>query len=291
MARLLHYNRVVRALPGTEVTGSVNINRGAQMPRRGIVLTLVLIVLAVSIVGCTRVKPEPEESLSLSTGKPSLSADVAELPSSATDGATPVALAIGTSTDSPVAAPAEAEAVAVAAPAPTPTPLMRTITHTVGWGDTVLSLALQYGARMEEISRINNLENNVIYVGQVLTIPLPSVPAGAEQYVVQPGDSLYSIAEYLSVTVDDLMATNGLTNGYYLQVGQVLVVPSGGVLPAASTSVQAAALGQTRTHIVQPGDSLSSLALMYDVAAEDIAKVNNIVDANLLQVGDTLIIP
>jgi len=144
---------------------------------------------------------------------------------------------------------------------------------------------------MEEIGRVNSLDNNVIYVGQVLTIPLPSIPVGAEQYVVQPGDSLYGIAQYLGVSVDALMAANGLSNGYYLQVGQVLLVPSGGVLPTTATSVQAASVGQSRSHVVQPGDSLSSLAMMYDVAAEDIAKANNVVDANVLQVGQTLLIP
>ncbi len=266
------------------------------MPRRRVLTTLVVTALAISMVGCTRVKPEPVESLSLATGRPSLSADIAQVPSAADAGSTgnsaPVALALGASTESPVAAPSDtgAASVPVAAPAP-PTPEPRTITHTVGWGDTVLSLALQYGARMEEIGRVNNLENNVIYVGQVLSIPLPTIPIGAEQYVVQPGDSLYGIAQYLGVSVESLMLANGLTNGYYLQVGQVLIVPSGGVLPSSSTSVQAASVGQRRSHIVQPGDSLSSLALMYDVAAEDIAKANKIVDANLLQVGQTLVIP
>lgn len=263
------------------------------MPRRGRIRTLVLIALAISIVGCTRVKPEPEESLSLSTGRPSLSAEVVAPPSSDGTNDAPVALAMDASTESPVAPPApglDVASVPAAAPA-APTPEPRTITHTVGWGDTVLSLALQYGARMEEIGRVNSLDNNVIYVGQVLTIPLPSIPVGAEQYVVQPGDSLYGIAQYLGVSVDALMAANGLSNGYYLQVGQVLLVPSGGVLPTTATSVQAASVGQSRSHVVQPGDSLSSLAMMYDVAAEDIAKANNVVDANVLQVGQTLLIP
>lgn len=255
---------------------------------------LLAVVVAVSAGGCTKVKPAPPESLSLATGRPSLSAQVSEPPSTGPQRGIEEASALASIGDSPLPTPDSgysATSLQVPANPPTPTPEPRHITHTVGWGDTVLSIALQYGARMEAIVQANNLTNNVIYVGQVLTIPLPEIPIGAQQYVVQPGDTLYSIAQHLGVEVDALMRANGLTNGYYLQVGQVLIVPAGGTLPSPSNRVQAAGVNPRRTHVVQPGDSLSSLAVMYDVAAQDIALVNALENPNLLQVGQTLIIP
>lgn len=185
--------------------------------------------LTLSVAGCTKVNPAPADSLSLSTGRPSLSAEVAEPPATSVEPAQGEALApVG---DSPLATPAPEESAPpaeVAAAQPTVPALPRQVTHKVNWGDTVLSIALQYGARMEEIVAANGLTNNVIYVGQELIIPLPEVPIGAQQYVVQPGDSLYGIAQLLGVEVDALMRANNLTNGYYLQVGQVLIVPAGG---------------------------------------------------------------
>jgi LysM repeat protein len=44
-------------------------------------------------------------------------------------------------------------------------------------------------------------------------------------------------------------------------------------------------------HVVQPGDSLSAIALRYDVSIEALAEVNGIADANVIRVGQELIIP
>ena len=138
----------------------------------------------------------------------------------------------------------------------------------------------------------NGLANNVIYIGQQLKIPEPTIPTGGQAYTVTYGDSLYSIATAFGIDVADLMRANNLTNGYYLQVGQVLGIPAGAVAqaPAGSSGVQAASV-DSRTHIVQPGDSLSSIAAFYDVSAYDIALANGLGNPNVLEVGQKLIIP
>ena len=65
-------------------------------------------------------------------------------------------------------------------------------------------------------------------------------------YTVQNGDTLGSIAQQFDVSVQDLMAANGLTDPDVLSVGQTLVIPVGGfVLPTAT----AAALP---TNVVEP---------------------------------------
>ena len=48
-------------------------------------------------------------------------------------------------------------------------------------------------------------------------------------YVVEPGDTLGLIAEKFSVAVSDLMLANNLTNKDFIQIGQELVIPLGGV--------------------------------------------------------------
>lgn len=54
-------------------------------------------------------------------------------------------------------------------------------------------------------------------------------------YVVQPGDTLGSIASEFDVSLEDLMRANGITNPDYVQVGQELLVPIGGLPPATPT--------------------------------------------------------
>jgi LysM repeat protein len=59
---------------------------------------------------------------------------------------------------------------------------------------------------------------------EVTTTPLESVT-----YEVQAGDTLGTIANKFSVSVYDLMVANGLSDENFIQIGQVLVVPLGGV--------------------------------------------------------------
>lgn len=56
-----------------------------------------------------------------------------------------------------------------------------------------------------------------------------------ELYVVQVGDSLSGIAAGYGVSVDDIMAANGFNNPDYLQAGQTLLIPVGGLAEATPT--------------------------------------------------------
>ncbi|MFQ5612718.1 MAG: LysM peptidoglycan-binding domain-containing protein [Anaerolineae bacterium] len=55
------------------------------------------------------------------------------------------------------------------------------------------------------------------------------VPAEPEFYIVQPGDSLSAIAAFYGISLQDLMAANGLDNPDFVQVGQELLIPLGGL--------------------------------------------------------------
>jgi len=62
------------------------------------------------------------------------------------------------------------------------------------------------------------------------TLVLTSQPAGAQEasgpiYIVQPGDSLSSIAARFSVSLQELMAVNGITDPNQLAADQQLVIP------------------------------------------------------------------
>jgi len=66
------------------------------------------------------------------------------------------------------------------------------------------------------------------------TVPPSPTPV---TYIVKPGDTLSSISRALGITVDELMAANGLRDADRLAVGQVLVIPvvdTGGGQPIAT---------------------------------------------------------
>ena len=70
-------------------------------------------------------------------------------------------------------------------------------------------------------------------------MPIPSpTPPGPLLYTVQEGDTLGAIAQMYDLSVEDLMAANGLSNPHVLQVGQTLVIPVAS--PVAPADVQPA---------------------------------------------------
>lgn len=114
--------------------------------------------------------------------------------------------------------------------------------HRVRSGETLESIAHQYGVAVTSLKLINRLRGSRIRVGQKLTVPgssatlerrtesapAPVRAAAAKQrtirYVVRPGDSLYSIARAKATTVDTLMEINGLRQAV-IRAGQVIEVP------------------------------------------------------------------
>ncbi len=60
---------------------------------------------------------------------------------------------------------------------------------------------------------------------------------------------------------------------------------------ATSTSVSPTPSPTPLIHVIQPGDSMSAIAVKYDVPIEAIAKANDIEDTNVIHVGQKLIIP
>ena len=150
-------------------------------------------------------------------------------------------------------------------------------------GDSLWSIAKRFNVGVNEIKKANNLTSNLISVGQKLIIPgvAPSDQTNVT-YIVQKGDSLYSIANANNTTIDELVNLNDLvTNNIY--VGQILKIPNTG-----NSGVSAP--GLETTYIIQKGDTLYSIALKYDTSIDAIINKNNLTDTTL-SVGDVLIIP
>ena len=102
---------------------------------------------------------------------------------------------------------------------------------------------------------------------------------------MQPGETLAQIAEQYNVTLTDLIAFNGntITNPHVVKIGTVLIIPG-------RTAADVSILNQA-TYTVQEGDSLLAIAQQFGVTVEELMAANNITNADLLRVGDELIIP
>lgn len=99
-------------------------------------------------------------------------------------------------------------------------------TYMVKSGDTLYGIATKYGVSVEDIKRVNGLSNNLLQIGQKLTIPSSNDVGSSTSvnHTVQKGDNLYNIAQKYNVTVSAIMNANNL-NTTLLQIGQILKIP------------------------------------------------------------------
>ena len=95
-------------------------------------------------------------------------------------------------------------------------------TYTVKSGDSLYSIAKQYGVTVDALKSANGKTSNLLSIGEVLVIPTTNT--GTRTYIVKSGDSLWKIATNYGVSVNALKQAKGLTSDL-LSIGQVLVIP------------------------------------------------------------------
>ena len=196
-----------------------------------------------------------------------------------------VTMANGAVTVVPVAGPTPVPTVP--GPTPVPPPPGGVTLYTVQWGDSLYAIAGRFGVTIDAIVAANGLANaNWIWAGQVLIIPVGTPPGpgpvpGPTTHVVQPGENLYRIALRYGVSIDAIVAANGIINPWYIRVGQVLTIP-GGVTPIP---------GPVGTYVVQPGDTIYGIAARLGKSPWAIIAANNLPNPNLIYVGQVLQIP
>lgn len=113
----------------------------------------------------------------------------------------------------------------------------------------------------------------------------PALPAAAQTsqgpvYIVQPGDTLSSIAVKFNIQLEDLMTANGISDPNLLSADQELIIPG---LEGVS--------GVLLTEVVQFGDSYRSLRRRTQVPEQTLRKLNRLVSPTELYVGVSLITP
>ena len=156
--------------------------------------------------------------------------------------------------------------------------------YTVKRGDTLYSIANQFNTTVQTIKNLNNLTSNNLQIGQVLLVTEKVYP-DVSTYIVEKGDTLYSIATKFSTTVQAIKTLNNLTTNTLLP-GQHIYIPTSSEMPTEPFEPDIPYL----TYTVQRGDSLWKISRKYEVPVNDIISFNNLSSVNL-QIGDELKIP
>ncbi|WP_019535501.1 LysM peptidoglycan-binding domain-containing protein [Paenibacillus ginsengihumi] len=142
-----------------------------------------------------------------------------------------------------------------------PIPSGTHLLYTVRPGETLYTIAEQLETNVPSLVQINALyppvaEPGLIFPGQML---LARSPGMAEEstvlYQVQPGDTLYRIAERFSVSVDLLAALNEIKHPNMIWVAQILYVAA-------------------FVYEVEPGDSLQRISRRFGMPMSELIRAN-----------------
>ena len=147
-------------------------------------------------------------------------------------------------------------------------------------GDSLWSIAKKLNVSVEELKAANNLNSNLLQIGQILNIPTSQEPITGEYviYTVKSGDSLYQIAQRYDISVNDIVNYNGLSTTS-LSIGQKLLIP-----------VEKSQTENYDTYIVKSGDTLYKIANNYNTTPNELMDINNL-STNILSIGQKLLIP
>jgi membrane-bound lytic murein transglycosylase D len=115
--------------------------------------------------------------------------------------------------------------------------------HRIAQGDSLSTIARRYNTSVSRLMALNGLRSHRIRAGKTLILPgsvEPSLSAaqvaairsgmkgGTTEYVIQQGDSLWSIARRFNVSTQQLLVWNGISASAYLQPGQKLKIATSG---------------------------------------------------------------
>jgi len=218
--------------------------------------------------------------------------------------------------------------LAARAPNPTEssaTPANRQPVHVVQKGETLYRIAKNNNTTVAELKSANSMSSNTIYPGQRLQLPGASgiqnysnsgtrtrsagtfkgasntvPPAGKDNQntiscTVQEGDNLNDLARRYSTTVEQIRELNSLTSDRIYK-GQKLLIPYKQRLsrraPASpedpATEYNTIAQNPEKTHIVQPGETVASIAMKYGYTEERFREINGLRPQEVVKINQRL---
>ena len=173
------------------------------------------------------------------------------------------------------------------------------VSHTVQKGETVYSIAKQYGIHENVIYRLNPDVKNGMKTASVLILPITGNNTAnnpvieIRKHKVKRKETLKSISQLYNVTEEDLKKYNKQLYATGLQKKDILRIPVGIYAPTNKTITDSEIkedTTKTRTHTVVPKETKYGIARKYGITIVELEKMN-LEMGEYLQIGAKLIVP
>ncbi|MFP3978381.1 LysM peptidoglycan-binding domain-containing protein [Marinobacter sp. KMM 10035] len=185
--------------------------------------------------------------------------------------------------------------------------------YVVKSGDSLNTISRKFSTTPAVLQQVNNLNGDLIRIGQRLMIPSASKKSDAYalsasqrlerkqdkkrsgsklRYTVRRGDTFWDIAREHRVSVRQVAAWNSMAPGDPLIPGKELVIWSNTAQPtiASAGSTRGKAMVRKVGYRVRKGDSLALIANRFSVNVRDIASWNDLNTSRYLQPGQSLVL-
>ena len=114
-------------------------------------------------------------------------------------------------------------------------------------------------------------------------------------HLVEKGETLYSISRKYQITVSELRAANGLSDGSVLKFGQKLNIPTPDIENAAALNSSSQGSSYTseklETYVAQKGDTYYGIARERGIKVAELFALNNLGSGAALKAGQKLKVP
>ncbi|MBT7072030.1 MAG: LysM peptidoglycan-binding domain-containing protein [Anaerolineae bacterium] len=184
--------------------------------------------------------------------------------------------------------------------------------HIVQAGQSFWSIAIAYQISIRDLETWNNLSReSQLNAGQRLFIPNKdtegyATPTPFGMFAIQTPDAdgkivhevqayqaLVTIADAYHISVEQILALNGLQADWPLQIGQKLVISGGNITPSPTLTVLQRLTPEADGkyyHVVQSGETLSWIAGLYEVPLADLLNWNGLNSASVIRPGQKLLL-
>jgi len=170
--------------------------------------------------------------------------------------------------------------------------------HKIRPGETLGQIAEKYGVTISQIKDWNNLSENIIYAGTSLKIygsdfqsslgdRTSKTSANVNYYKVKKGDTIGQIAELYRVSISDIRRWNRLRNNKILAGKTLKIYSDARINDVPEVKQQKGSDNGGRFHQVREGDTLYSIAKLYNVTIAALKTLNDLT-GNRIMVGQKL---
>ena len=178
--------------------------------------------------------------------------------------------------------------------------------YTVKAGDTLYGISRKFGMSLSQLVSVNGISaSSLILPGQTLRVAggtttstvvktnTTSSRTSGGNYLIQSGDTLYSIARRSGMSLNALLTLNGLSQSSVIYPGQTLKLSGASnatVASPASYKSTASSASTSGTYTVKAGDTLYRIAYNHGISLTTLLSINGLSETSTIIPGQQLVV-